>query len=130
MSNIKFSYLYRDGSNFKRRRQIVFGNPQGLACDEVTKILLDEWGEDGLFLAHQIRVPEVFLYGEEAPNADDHCFHEFDEVGMSEEIPSDRYGRTIIQFIAEIQSPRGRNWTVFDPFDRALREELHSPRRL
>lgn len=121
MDNIKFTYLYRDGSNFKKWSHVVFSNPDGLTLEVVTKALRRAWGEDGLFLAHQVRVPEVFLYGKSDANADDHCFHEFHEVALTSELSSDRYGRSISKFIAEVQSEAGRRWTVFDPFDRYLR---------
>jgi len=118
MENIKFSYLYRDGSNFKRWSDIVFTNPNDLSLDAVAKALGDAFDKDGLFIAHQVRVPEIFLYGKTDANADDHCFHEFYQVTGCFEIPNDLHGRSIDQFIAEVESPTIRGWPVFDPFDR------------
>ena len=119
MDNIKFKYLYRDGSNFKRWSDVVFPNPHDLPLEVAAKSLGNAFDKDGLFVAHQIRIPEVFLYDEGHANADDHCFHEFYEVVGSSEIPSDLYGRSIDQFIAEVQRV-GHGWLVFDPFDRGL----------
>lgn len=121
MSNIKLVYLYRDGSNFKKHGQVVFANPANLTAEEVTSVLRHEWGEDAIFLAHQVRLPEVFLYGKGDADADDHCFHELDRVESTDQTPNDKHGRSITDFIAEIQSEEGRRWTVFDPFDRWFR---------
>jgi hypothetical protein len=121
MKQIKFNYLYRDGSNFKKWSHIVFSNPDGVTLKVVRKVFRDTFGGDGLFIAHQVRVPEVFLYGKGDANADDHCFHEFNDVSMSSEIPNDMYGRSINQFIAEVQRIANLGWVPFDPFDRWLR---------
>jgi hypothetical protein len=120
MENVKFKYLYRDGSNFKRWSDIIFSNPNDLPLEGVAKALGDAFTKDGLFIAHQVRVPEVFIYDEGNANADDHCYHELHEVTESSEIPNDRHGRSIDRFIAEVQRAAIRGWFVFDPFDRWL----------
>lgn len=120
MDSIKFGYLYRDGSNFKSWGNVVFFNPENLSPEQVTKALEDAFETDGLFIAHQIRIPEVFLYGKGDANADDHCYHEFDAVEKTTEAPSDRCNRSIGQFVAEVQREAGRGWLPFEPFDKLL----------
>jgi len=61
MSNIKLHYLYRDGSNYKKWADIVFLNPDDLPAEIVTEGLREAFLEDGIFIAHQVRIPEVFL---------------------------------------------------------------------
>jgi hypothetical protein len=40
VNNIRFSYLYRDGSNFKSWGEVIFSNPEGLAVNEIeTKLI-------------------------------------------------------------------------------------------
>lgn len=119
-SNIKFRYLYRDGSNFKRWGEIVFANPSKISSYQMARILRKEWGEGGLFVAHEIRIPEVFLYDRGTANADDHCFHELFDVQASHEPQTDEHGRTTDQFITEVRRKSGM-WEVFDPFERWLR---------
>lgn len=126
MANMSFNYLYRDGSNFKKWSGVVFSNPDGMTPEIVTSKLRSAWGEDGLFIAHQVRVPDVFLYGDGDANADDHCFHEFENLTPTSEIPNDPFHRSIRRFIAEVQKKERLGWPVFDPFDRSLR----STRRL
>jgi hypothetical protein len=122
MENVRFKYFYRDGSNFKKSSSVVFRNPDRLTPETTTKTLRRTWGEDCLFLAHQVRIPEIFLFGSNSANADDHCFHEFLDVVSSLAAPNDSYGRSIVQFIREVQRKEAYDWPVFDPFDRSLRQ--------
>ncbi len=118
MDNIKFNYLYRDGSNYKKWADVIFPNPDRLqlsvASDAIRNVL---WAED-LFLAHQIRVPEVFLFAKGDFSSDDHCFHEFYGVELSDQSPNDTYGRTASEFVAEVIREAKGGWQAFDPLDR------------
>jgi hypothetical protein len=80
MNNVKFHYLYRDGSNYKKWAEVVFCNADDLPPELIRKQLRRSFLEDGLFVAHQVRIPEVFLAAEDQLTEDDHCFHEFAEV--------------------------------------------------
>ena len=51
--------------------------------------------QDGLCMAHQIQLPEVFLPSEGGANSGDHCFHEFDSVESTLEEPTDLHLRSI-----------------------------------
>jgi hypothetical protein len=120
MENVKFKYFYRDGSNFKRWSEIIFSNPNGFSLEAAAKAFGDAFTKDGLFTAHQIRVPEVFIYDDGDANADDHCYHEFYEVIETSENPNDRHARSIDRFVAEVQRIPSRAWFAFDPFERWL----------
>ena len=120
MSNIKFRYLYRDGSNYKKWAEVVFFDADDLPIEAVTKRLWDAFLPDGLFIAHQIRVAEVFLAAEDQLNSDDHCFHEFAAVEVTSDAPNDAYGRSIREFVAEVAKEATRNWRPFNPQDRLL----------
>jgi hypothetical protein len=118
MDNIKFNYLYRDAGNYKKWAEVVFSNPDGLTLESMTAALRDAFLQDGLFVAHQIRLPETFLATEGNATSDDHCFHEFDAVEISLEVPNDSHSRSISQFIAEVEREAERGWMVFDPHER------------
>lgn len=120
MDNIKFSYLYRDGSNYKKWADVVFCNPNRLPLNVVSEAIRNMLWEEDLFVAHQIRVPEVFLFARGDISSDDHCFHEFYGVELSDQSPSDEYGRTASEFIAEVVREAKNGWSVFDPLDRLL----------
>jgi hypothetical protein len=118
MHSIKFSYLYRDAGNYKKWADVVFSNPDGLALEAVTKALKDAFLQDGLFIAHQIRIPGAFLFDQGDVSSDDHCFHELDSVEASFEVPNDGHSRSITEFIAEVNREAQRGWMAFDPHDR------------
>lgn len=119
MDNVRFSYLYRDGSNFKSVGSVVFRDPDGASLVELRTKLEAVLPNDGLFIAHHVRIPEVFLYGKWNVTADDHCYHEFHSVEKTCEPPNDKYGRSVREFVAEVDS--NRDGEPFDPFDRWLR---------
>ena len=120
MDNIKFNYLYRDASNYKKWADIVFANPYHLSLSAASRAIRNVlWPED-LFVANQIRVPEVFLFAKGDISSDDHCFHEYYGVEKSAQTPSDKYGRTASEFVAEIITEAKNGWRVFDPLERML----------
>src|ERR1700693_4901555 len=102
MNNIKFSYLYRDAGNYKKWAYVIFSNPDCLTLEVITKTLQGSFLADGLFIAHQVRLPQAFFSSERGVTEDDHCYHEFDAVEVSSEIPNDRHSRSIAKFITEV----------------------------
>ena len=121
MDNVRFHYLYRDGSNYKKWAEIVFSNADELSTEGVTRRLREAFLADGIFIAHQVRVPEVFLALEDELTPDDHCFHEFDSVEATSDLPNDLFGRSIRDFILEVVREAERGWRAFDPEDRLVR---------
>lgn len=117
MENIRFNYLYRDAGNYKQRGSVVFANPDGLTIDLIAQALQNAFLQDGLFIAHQIRVPEVFFSAEGDATSDDHCFHEFESAEFTPEGPNDVHARSIGNFVAEVEKEGERCWTAFDPHD-------------
>lgn len=117
MANIEFKYLYRDGCNWKKWGSIVFSNsaglPTGLIQNELDQMFLPE----RLFIARQVRVPEIFLYIEWPFSFDDHCYHEFAGVYASAAVPNDLHDRSIGDFVAEVSRESARGWREFDPYD-------------
>jgi hypothetical protein len=118
MDNIKFNYLYRDAGNYKKWAEVVFSNPDRLTLESMTAALRDTFLQDGLFIAHQVRLPEAFFSTEGDATSDDHCFHEFDVAEITLEAPNDSQSRSISQFIAEVKREARRGWVTFDPHDR------------
>ena len=120
MNNVRFVYLYRDGSNYKKWGEVIFSNRERISIEGALEKLKCAFLPDGLFVAHQVRVPEVFLAAESQLTEDDHCFHEFDSVEGTSDLPNDRHRRSISAFASEaaLESPRG--WRAFDPRERLL----------
>jgi hypothetical protein len=68
---------------------------------------------DGLFIASQVRVPDVFLWNISRSDDDDHCFHEFFAVEETQEEPDDVHGRTIDEFLITLQAESVKGWRCF-----------------
>jgi hypothetical protein len=117
MSNVEFSYLYRDGGNYKKFGRVVFSSPERLDARALERELRRLFWEGNLFIASQIRVPEVFLYAGGKFSFDDHCYHEFDSLRATEDTCDDKHGRSISEFLAEVTREDQRGWKVFDPYD-------------
>lgn len=117
MSNVEFSYLYRDGGNYKKFGRMVFSDPEQIDLSVAARELADAFLEDGFFIADQARVPEVFLFADGKFSFDDHCYHEFDAVRITDKEPTDEHARTLTEFLSEVIQQGRRGWRVFDPYD-------------
>ena len=113
--NARFQYLYRDGANYKKWGEVVFSNDERLHIEGVNKALRSAFPPDGLFIAHQIRIPEAFFTGEYPITALDHCFHEFCSLEPTPDLPTDLYQRSIQEFLVEVVAEAARGWIAFDP---------------
>jgi hypothetical protein len=119
MTNIKFTYLYRDGSNCKSWGEVVFANPENLATDGVNKRLVEAFLPDKLFIASQVSIPEKFLFLDGKFTKYDHCYHEFDCVEFCSELSTDSLGRSITDFLQETELIAKQGWEAFNVLDRA-----------
>lgn len=119
MKSIKFSYLYRDGSNYKYWGEVVFLNSENLTVNEITARLLVAFLPDKQFIADQVSIPEKFLFINEKFTRDDHCYHEFDCVEVCEEDSTDSLGRSIADFLQDVETASQQGWKAFDILDRA-----------
>ena len=115
MANIKFNYLYRDASNFKKWSSVVFANPTNLSVAEIEGSLRRDFLPDQLFVARQIRVPEVFLFEDYPTTVDDHCFHECFSVEPTSDATNDTFDRSILGFVVEVHTEALLGWVPFDP---------------
>jgi len=99
MPNIMFSYLYRDGSNYKKFVYVVFNNPddidlQDLADLSKSKLIYETW-----FYADKWNLPELFT--EYIDFRVDPTWHEFENVDYTDEAATSKLClRDFMQFIA------------------------------
>ena len=119
MNNIKFNYLYRDGSNYKSWGEVIFSNPENLPVIEVEVKLLNAFLPDKQFIASQISIPEKFLFADGKFTKYDHCYHEFDCVVFCQEPPIDDLQRSITDFLKGVELVSKKGWEAFDILDRA-----------
>jgi len=84
MPNIKLHYLYRDASNYKQYGSVVLANPNNIAAALVADIISRNLIDGEFFDADKWGVPALFFDKE---NEDDHEWHEFERVEITEEPP-------------------------------------------
>ena len=119
MDNIRFCYLYRDGSNYKSWGEVIFSNPEQLTLDKIEIRLIDAFLPDKQFIASQISIPEKFLFLDGKFTKYDHCYHEFDCVEVCEEDSTDSLERSISDFLREVETTSKHGWEAFDILERA-----------
>lgn len=112
---VVFSYLYRDGGNYKRYGEVVFAGALESGLEARLRAALDE---GDYFVPAQVDVPSVYLWDDGsgyAVSEDDHCWHEVEGVSEREEGVTDRRERTFAQFVAEVEAAAASGWAVFSP---------------
>lgn len=114
-SNVKFEYLYRDAGNYKFWNFVIFADPSPMKLEEVEDRIRNSLDSRESFIAHQIRIPEVFPFPNSEPTEDDHCFHEFASIKPTMDIPNDVHSRSVAEFVKEIEDVARHGWHVFDP---------------
>ena len=118
MNNVRFCYLYRDGSNFKSWGEVLFSNPENLSVSEIKEKIIQAFLPDNLFVASQISIPEKFLFANGKYTEYDHCYHEFDCLEMCADEPTDSSSRSISEFLQDIEVARKLGWKAFDILER------------
>ena len=78
--NIRFSYLYRDGANYKNFNEIVFSNPNFIDSKEIEKTIRNKLIDGQWFICKEWNLPDMhfteFSYDAEI----DHDWHEFESI--------------------------------------------------
>lgn len=112
-------YHYRDGANYKSKT-VAVAFPGQLTDALRERILASMEGREH-FIAHQVGLPEVFLYRDSEPTDMDHCYHELitvQPVTSHEEEPPENLDvqrRTLHEFVTELEQLD--QWKAFDPND-------------
>ena len=115
MNNVRYNYLYRDASNYLQRGAVLFADANKFSLAEMENRLRLALMSDGTFAAHQVRLPELFLYVEGAPSPDDHCLHEFFGLESTADQPDDQFNRSFLDFLDEVEGASREGWMGFDP---------------
>ena len=98
--NIRFSYLYRDASNYKLYGQVVFGNPENFALEEIRNRINAHLIDGEFFEAKKWSVPEL-KFENYLPEMD-HNLCEFENIEDSLLEITDN--RAIEEFLRQIES--------------------------
>ncbi|MDM8177769.1 hypothetical protein QT327_26040 [Olivibacter sp. 47] len=82
----KFSYMYRDGANYKNHGEVIISNPDNVslveALERLQLCLIDEM----YFYAHTLGVPD--LHFPHWNDLYDHSWHEFVALEETQEPPT------------------------------------------
>jgi hypothetical protein len=100
--NIRFSYLYRDFSNYKKFNEIVFRNPTNKPLEEINQFIKDRLIEGEWFYASEWKVPD--LHFDNWDSEDDHFLHEFHSVEETYEQPA--INNSIEDFFSTIKTAK------------------------
>ena len=100
--NIRFSYLYRDFSNYKKFNEIVFLNPTNKSLEEIGQFIKEHLIEGEWFYPSEWKVPD--LHFDNWDSEDDHFLHEFHHVEETYEQPANNV--TIEDLILTIKSAK------------------------
>ncbi|MBI5963669.1 MAG: hypothetical protein HY863_09365 [Chloroflexi bacterium] len=114
-SNLKFTYLYRDASNYKLHGEAVFTNQTFMPIDEIEKQIRSCLKDGEFFIARQVNIEERFF--DVLHEEDDHPWHEFNLVEMTTEPPFDpenwrqhKHKRDITEFIGDLEKTNRAGW--------------------
>ena len=88
--NIKFSYLYRDGANYKNYNEIIFSNPSLINLLKIEKLIQEQLIDGKWFYCKEWNIPDIhfkeFAYDSEI----DVDWHEFEAVEETNEQASEQ----------------------------------------
>jgi hypothetical protein len=78
--NIKFSYLYRDGANYKQFNEVVFSNPNNLTGNEIEATIKKQLIDSEWFVAKDWKLPDMRFKEYAWDSEIDHDWHEFESI--------------------------------------------------
>lgn len=113
MSNTAFSYMYRDGDNYKQHRTVVFaGTPSPDKVDAAASNL-----DEGFYLIpSQVGLEDLQDMFDDGPTDADHPWHEPGDATLEDSLdattaePTDP--RTVDEFLSELAAA---DWDEFAP---------------
>jgi hypothetical protein len=81
--NIKFSYFYRDGGNYKKYDNVIFANPDNVDLSELEILIHSKLIDDTWFYADEWKLPELFF--DTFHFRVDPTWHEFESIKYADE---------------------------------------------
>lgn len=101
--NVEFSYLYRDLGNFKRYGSVVFANRGGIPITEIDQAVLHFIGNEQIFVASELAIPEMFFTEFPYSPKLDWEMHEYCGVSDTDAQVNDAEDRDIQDLIARLE---------------------------
>lgn len=101
-NNTRFSYLYRDASNYKKANAVVIRGAF-LHSDEET--ILASLNEGEFFIPRQVGLPEERF---DKLSEDDHCWFEYMEMGLTDAKPT--IDLSVAQLVERFRAVGSSGW--------------------
>lgn len=118
-SFVRFEYQYRDADNYKNWGELFFDNRSNLSVDSIQEDIKKSLLDNVWFIAHQVAVPELFLFDACNVTIADHCFHELLSIQTLFDVSSpEKVKEPIEHFVIRFQKAFAEGWQVFDPTSR------------
>lgn len=117
--NIRFTYMYRDASNYKQHGEVIFTNESRLPLNEIEKQIRSFLNDGEFFIARQIHLEERFF---DALYDDDHPWHAFVGVEATDDStldPDHEHKRDIAEFLSDLEKAHRAGWDEMN-----VREDL------
>jgi hypothetical protein len=86
MPNIKFSYFYRNGGNYKKFDNVIFANPDNIILSEIENLIHSKLIDETWFYTDEWKLPELFL--ETFHFRVDPTWHEYESIENTDEMPN------------------------------------------
>lgn len=103
MLNIKYNYLYRDGSNYKQFGFQIFQNTDQLTLQEFERLIKSKLIDGEYFYAAGWKLSD--LHFNMWDDKTDHTFHEFESIEYTDEPPN-----TILNLGEFVTLIKNTNW--------------------
>lgn len=111
--NIKLSYLYRDGANYKNYKEVVFSNPDLISFDEINERIKKCLIDSNWFIADKWGLPNLFFEEYIWNNEIDHVWHEFEYLRECNHNITETI--SIKEFLIKIESQKNSSFSLFTP---------------
>jgi len=85
-NNIKLSYLYRDGGNYKNYSSLIFSNPSDIDLSELVSLIQSKLIDSTWFYVNEWKIPDLNFGNWD--NRFDPSWHEFESVEYTNEQPN------------------------------------------
>jgi len=117
---VRFTYQYRDKSNWKNLADLICINPNNHEVAEIKRAIKATLIDELWFIANQVGLPELFLFNNEPVADDDHCFHEL--LCVDEVVDSMESEEQVDDLISRFEEANKTGWKEFAPLRRNLKD--------
>ena len=102
--NMKFKYLYRDGSNYKQFNEVVFANLNNLTLKEIEEVIKENLIDSQWFVARDWGLTDLHFKEYAWDSEIDHSWHEFESIEETLELVTTE--NDIVGFLVQVNKTK------------------------